>query len=140
MTISFSLTPLLRTTLPTEAISLFLEDVIFFRKAFFIFIILSMTYPLVHRILKSLQNYSEIESAAKQVAILQHAVETIVLTIATPFFTYFMIKINFVLHGDSNSLTDNFRADLTSTFLLCICFMSMYLYELSGLLLFSITF
>ncbi|KAL7526759.1 hypothetical protein ACHAXR_001639 [Thalassiosira sp. AJA248-18] len=135
MASSFSLSPLLRTTLPTEALVSIFEDIDFFRKVFLIFIILSTTYPIVHRILKPLKNYSEAESTAKQVSILQHAVEAIVLTIATPFFTYFMIKISFVLDVDDEdalSLPDHLRADIKSTFLLCVCFMTMYLYEISS--------
>lgn len=135
MSIAWSLQPLLRATVPTEAMVLIFEDIDFFRNAFLIFIIMSVTYPVLNQLLKFFTNYNQINSATKKVAVLHHAVEAIVLTIVTPIFTYFMIKLNFVQdieEEDAMILMENMKSDFTTTFLLCICFMMMYLYELAA--------
>jgi len=94
------------------------------------------TYPAFHWLLnKCSNNYSGINPATKQVAVLHHAVEAIVLMVATPIFTYFIVKINFVQNieeGDTMTVMKNMKTDFASTFLLCVCFMSMYLYELAA--------
>lgn len=126
MSITWSIEPLLKTTVPKEAIVSIFESIDLYRRAFPIFIIMSITYPVVHRILVSFKNYCRLESDTKQVTVLHHAIEAIVLTIATPFFTYFVIKTNFDLHPEDT------KADIISTSLICLCFMAMYLYELSS--------
>ena len=87
-------------------------------------------YPAVHKLLKCFGNYNELESLAKQIVVLQHTVEAIILVFATPFFTYLMVKVNFT--QEPMTSISHLNGDLTSIFLCCICFMTMYLYELSS--------
>ncbi|KAL7540046.1 hypothetical protein ACHAXR_010509, partial [Thalassiosira sp. AJA248-18] len=54
-----------------------------------------------HRILTSFENYRQIKVETRQLVVLHHAVEALILTIATPFFTYIMIKTNFILENEN---------------------------------------
>jgi len=133
MSVSWSINPLLKTTLPTEAVVHVAEDINFIRIIYLNFIILSITYPIVHQLLKRLKNYKELGSTNKQLVVLHHAVEVIVLTIATPIYTYYMIKTNFVQEGDDAMASMlNMKSDFTSQVALAMCFMTMYFYEMAS--------
>jgi len=131
---AWSLEPLLRTTVPTEATVSIFEDIVFYRTSFLIFIVISIIYPTVHKLLQCINSYNDLESLAKQIVVLQHTVEAIVLVIATPIFTYLMVKVNFTQdpNGESMMSLSDIKTDISSIFLCCICFMTMYLYELSS--------
>lgn len=132
MAISWSINPLLRTTLPTEAL-VQIADINFFRNVFLTFIIISVTYPLVHQLLKHFNNYNQLVSTSKQVVVLHHAVETIVLTIATPIYTYYMIKTTFIQEEeDGMAAMLLMKSDFASVLVLCFCFITMYICELAS--------
>lgn len=133
MSVSWSLNPLLRTTLPTEAVEHVIADIDFLRNAYLIFIILSIAYPIVHQLLKRFKNYEELGSSLKRVVVLHHAVEAIVLITATPIYTYYMFKTNFVQEGDDGMASMlNMKSDFTSLLTLAMCFMTMYFCEMAS--------
>lgn len=140
MAIVWSLNPLLYETLPQEVIKSFVGDLIVIQHTVLFFIVLSIMYPITNCLLKKhFKNYNGIESAARRVVVIHHALETIVLTLATPFFTYFMIKLNFDLHdlhdvhaqeGNVVTIVESIGSDIRSTMILNVGFMMMYLYEI----------
>ena len=120
MSATWSINPLLRTTLPKEALVKIIEDKTFLSYAYVVFIVISVSYPIVHQLLKKrFQNYKQLGSLSKQIVVLHHAVEAIVLTMIAPFFTYFMIKINFVeKEEDEKSMAHNDRLSICISALL----------------------
>lgn len=124
---TWSLDPLLHSVLPDK-----IADSIFTRLTFGGFfgmaLLLSATYPLLHKLLlKSFENYKDIATPKKQIVSLHHALEALVLSIAFPFFTYYMISINFQVHE-----LDDIVSNLRSILILCSTFMSMYMMELAS--------
>ena len=88
-TSNWSLDPLLYATLPAKVCESIIADLKLIRYVYLVILLLSVTYPLVHKLLlKSFEKYNEIKLPSKQVAVLHHAVEALVLSIAFPFFTY----------------------------------------------------
>mmetsp|Transcript_19587 Transcript_19587/g.42542 ORF Transcript_19587/g.42542 Transcript_19587/m.42542 type:complete len:388 (+) Transcript_19587:177-1340(+) len=136
MTFTWSLDPLVQKNLPKEVIVSVLEDIDFFRIVFVIFIILSLVYPIAHRILKRfVKNYDAIDSSAKRMVVLHHAVEAVILTVATPLFTYYMVKASLTIHDndeDPISILADIKLDVRNIFLLCMLFITLYMYELSS--------
>jgi hypothetical protein len=125
----WSLDPLLYDTLPRS----FYESVCADRRLFITVLAIPLTlaliYPLMNRILlKHFQKYLEIEPAAKKVVVLHHAVEAVVLSLAFPIFTYYIIRVNFRVHEDLAEL----KSELVILGSLCILFIVMYSMELAS--------
>ena len=124
----WSLDPLLYGTLPRS----FYESVFADRRSFITVLAIPLTlaliYPLMNRILsKHFQKYREIEPAVKKVVVLHHAVEAVVLSLAFPIFTYYIIRVNFRVHEDLAEL----KSELVILSSLCIIVLvSMYSMEL----------
>jgi len=80
-------------------------------------------------LLKKIEKYNAIKPAtsSKQIIELHHAVEALVLSIAFPFFTYYMVKVNFQVHDEEE--IDVLMSNIRSILCLCICFMVMYMVQ-----------
>ena len=52
-------------------------------------LLLSLSHPLSHKVLSRFEKYNALESSSKQLVVLYHSVEAMVLTIATPVFSYY---------------------------------------------------
>ena len=123
---TLSIKPLVEQTLPKEAIIGLFEDIALIRRLYTLIPIVATLYPIAHQILTRFTNYRKIKQDTKQLIVLHHALEALILTIATPFFTYTMIKTNFILDNES------LGSDIISNLLLCFIFMVMYMYELAS--------
>jgi hypothetical protein len=103
----------------------------FVQSVYLITLLFSVTYPLVvHKLLlKKIEKYNAIKPAtsSKQIIELHHAVEALVLSIAFPFFTYYMVKVNFQVHDEEE--IDVLMSNIRSILCLCICFMVMYMVQ-----------
>jgi len=118
--------------MPVEAVLSVFEDINFLRYSYIVFLIVSLAYPTIHQLLKRFPNYKQLGSTTKQLVVLHHAIEAIILTTATPFFTYCMIKTSFIQEGeDGITSMANMKAYFTSAMVLCMCFMTMYFCELA---------
>lgn len=127
--VSWSLDPLLYASVPTQ-VSQSILDITVVRGIYICAFILSLTYTLVHKqLIQVFARYSSIESKSKQVVVLHHAVEFLVLSISFPFFTYYMIKICFQTHELNESFLSK---NLKPIAILCAAFMTMYMMELAS--------
>ena len=125
---NWSLDPLLHTNLPAAICESIFANLTFVRMLYLTAMVLSVTYPIVHTVLlKSFKRYQEIKTPGKQVVVLHHAVEALVLTLSLPFFTYYMIRANFQIH-ELDEVISSFRsiAALLGTF------MMMYMMEIAA--------
>jgi hypothetical protein len=96
---NWSLDPLLHGHLPTPVGESIFVNITFLQKFYFVIMMLSITYTIVHKVLLcNFEKYREIRTRGKQIVVLHHAVEALILTISIPFFTYYMIKVNFQIH------------------------------------------
>ena len=114
-TSSWSLDPLLHASLPEKVYESAIANLTFVQSFYLITLLLSVTYPLVHKLLlKKIEKYNAIKPAtsSKQIIELHHAVEALVLSIAFPFFTYYMVKVNFQVHDEEeiDVLMSNIRS------------------------------
>ena len=131
MPTSWSLDPLLHDTLPTELIesSIFTGDLRTVQLIYLSAIMLAIAYPIIHKVLlRFSQQYSDMDRAGKQITTLHHAVEALILSIVTPFFSYCMIRVNFQVHDDINVLLSDMRYMMNLMF----CIMTMYAMELAS--------
>jgi hypothetical protein len=127
-TSNWSFDPLLYATLPAKVCESVIADLDLIRCIYLLILLLSVTYPLVHKLLlKSFEKYNEIKPPNKQIVVLHHAVEALVLSIAFPFFTYYMVRVNFQVHE-----LDVVESDYRSIATFCIGFMAMYMMELAS--------
>ena len=122
---TWSIEPLISVTVPKAAIVHLFEDMDILRRMFFIIFILALIYPTVHQTLMFVDGYKQIDSSRK-VVVLHHAVESLILIVASPLYTYVMIQINFVLGSE------HFQDHFTAAAMLCFALMSMYLIELAS--------
>lgn len=125
---NWSFDALIDATVPQEFIeSAF--DIHCFRLVLLSTLILSMTYPVVHRVLLKCDGYKKIEeSNNQQMVILHHTVEALLLFCATPIFSYYMIRLNFQVHDDMVEVLYYMR----SINILALTFMVMYLIEIAS--------
>ena len=131
MPISWSLDPLLHDTLQTEWIesSILTGDLRTVQLIYLSIMIMAIAYPIVHKVLlRFSQQYSEMNRAGKQITTLHHTVEALILSILTPFFSYFMIRVNFQVHNDPDVLLSDMRYIINFMF----CIMTMYSMELAS--------
>jgi hypothetical protein len=127
-TSNWSLDPLLYATLPAKVCESIIADLKLIRYVYLVILLLSVTYPLVHKLLlKIFEKYNAIKPPSKQVVVLHHAVEALVLSIAFPFFTYYMVRFNFQVHE-----FDIVESDFRSISIFCIGFMTMYMMGLAS--------
>ena len=125
---NWSLDPLLHGHLPTPVAESILGNITFLQKIYLVIMMLSITYPIVHKVLLcSFEKYREIRTRGKQIVVLHHAVEALILTISIPFFTYYMIKVNFQIH-ELDEVVSLFRA--IAIFFAII--MMMYIMEIAS--------
>ena len=131
MPTSWSLDPLLHDTLPTKLIesSILTGDLRTVQLIYLSVIVLAIAYPIIHKVLlRFSQQYSDMDRAGKQIATLHHAVEALILSIVTPFFSYCVIRVNFQVHDDINVLLSDIRYMMN----LMLCIMTMYAMELAS--------
>ena len=131
MPTSWSLDPLLHDTLPTEWIesSILTGDLRTVQLIYLSIMIMAIAYPIVHKVLlRFSQRYSEMNRAGKQITTLHHTVEALILSILTPFFSYFMIRVNFQVHNDPDVLLSDMRYIIN----FMIGIMTMYSMELAS--------
>ena len=131
-TSSWSLDPLLHaSSLPEKVYESAIANLTFVQSLYLITLLLSVTYPLVHKLLlKYFEKYNDIKPASKQTVVLHHAVEALVLSIAFPFFTYYMVKVNFQVHEKEE--IDVVMSSIRSIICLSTGFMVMYMMELAS--------
>jgi len=130
-TSSWSLDPLLHASLPEKVYESAIANLTFVQSLYLITLLLSVTYPLVHKLLlKYFEKYNDIKPASKQTVVLHHAVEALVLSIAFPFFTYYMVKVNFQVHEKEE--IDVVMSSIRSIICLSTGFMVMYMMELAS--------
>ena len=114
--------------MPQEFIELTF-DIHCFRLILLSTLILSMTYPVVHLVLLKCDGYQKIEdSSNQQMVILHHTVEALLLSCATPIFSYYMIRLNFQVHDDMAEVLYYSRSINT----LALTFVAMYLIEIAS--------
>ena len=129
MSTSWSLDPLLHDTLPAKASESIFTDLRTVQLVYLSIMILAIAYPGVHKVLlRFSQQYSDMKRADKQITTLHHAVEALILSIAMPFFSYYMIRVNFQVHNDPEVLLSDMR--YIANFMFCITI--MYLLELAS--------
>ena len=88
---------------------------------------LSLSYPLFHKVLFRFEKYNAIESSSKQLVVLHHSVEALVLSIATPIFSYYMLRVNF-----QEQELDQYISKMRSVAILMFTFTSMYMIEIAS--------
>ena len=127
-TTNWSLDPLLHANLPRAVCESIFANLAYVRLLYIMVMVLSVTYPIVHTVLlKSFERYQRIKTPGKQVVVLHHAVEALVLTLSLPFFTYYMIRVNFQIHE-----LDEVIPSIRSLTALSATFMIMYMMEIAA--------
>jgi len=125
---NWSLDPLLHGNLPTTVLESIFENMTFVREFYIMILMLSVTYPIVHKVLLyNFERYREIKTHGKQIVVLHHAVEALILSLSLPFFTYYMIRVNFQIH-ELDEVVSSFR----SLAIILSTFMMMYLMEIAS--------
>ena len=125
----WSIDPLLHASLPNEVFESAFTDKSLFLCAFLSSVALSITYSIAHQILtKYSREYVALESRTKQLVVVHHATEALVLSVVFPIFSYFMIKTNFQIQED----LDDVITYLTSIITCMYAFMAMYMFELAS--------
>ena len=128
MTILWSLDTLLHQTLHPTMSEEIAGDVKMVQVTSLSVLLLAISYPILHKLLlKLFKKYGSIKPACKQVIILHHAMEVLVLSILAPFFTYFMLRSNFQIHD-----VDVIISDCRMVFHFAILIMFMYMMELAA--------
>ena len=96
----WSLEPLLYASLPENVCVSILSDIIVIRGIYIMAMVLPFTYIMIHKILlKFNTRYRKMScKPTKQVVVLHHVVESLVLSIFLPIFSFLMIKVNFQIH------------------------------------------
>ena len=108
---NWSLDPLLHGNLPTTVLESIFENITFVREFYIMILVLSVMYPIVHKVLLyNFERYRDIKTHGKQIVVLHHAVEALILSLSLPFFTYYK---------RFNSYNDSFVLCLF-TFVLCL--------------------
>jgi len=128
MTISWSLDPLLYHTLSDIVCERIIGDIEVIQIALLSGLLLSGFYPMMHKMLQKIfRTYRTINPACKQIVVLHHAMEALVLSILTPIFTYSMFRAFFQVHDIDAVLSDVMICEHLS-----IMIMIMYFFEIAG--------
>jgi hypothetical protein len=125
----WSIDQLLYVAIPPEVL-LQMFDVTMVRNVFLSMLIVTLSYPLVHKALTFYfkTSYKEITSAPKQLVVLQHSVEALFLAIMLPVFSYKIVPLNFQVQDN----LEDFIADLRTVGTLMILIMFIYMIELAS--------
>ena len=101
----WSIDQLLYSTIPPELL-LQVFDVTMIRNVYLSMLIITLSYPLVHKALTFYfrPTYKAITSAPKQLVILHHSVEALLLAIMLPIFSYKVVPLNFQVQDDLEDL------------------------------------
>ena len=92
----WSLHPLIYGHVPSQAIASGIGDINFLLFIFCGSLLLALAYPLTHKLLlKMSRKYRALKDVNKQIVVTHHALEALVLSLLFPFFSYFMIRLNF---------------------------------------------
>jgi len=125
----WSLHPLIYGHVPSHAIASVIADINIPRFLIFAILLLGLAYPITHNLLlKMSRNYHAIEDNSKQIVVTHHALEAFILSLLFPFFSYFIIRINFRDTRDIDEIISNMQGA-------CKCglfIMVMYMFELAS--------
>jgi len=124
----WSLEPLLHGHLPNDVSEGIFADISFVRFAFAAIISMSLLYPIMHKLLlKTCKNYKSLKNQSKQIVVIHHAVEFIVLFSVLPFYTYFVVRGLFRESNPGEAIADAGGALRCGVFILL-----QYAFELSS--------
>jgi len=128
MAISWSLDPLLHHTLSKVLCEQILGDLKVTQVALLSGLLLSVCYPFMHKmLLKIFKAYRAINPACKQIVVLHHAMEALVLSFLTPIFTNSMLRAFFQIHD-----IDAVVYDIKMCAHLSVMIMFMYFMEIAA--------
>lgn len=128
MTVTLSLDPLLHYSQSNTAWGHVVGDIELVRVLLINVLLLALGYPFLHRVLlKLFKSYGDIKPSSKQVIVLHHAMESILLTILLPIFSHYFFRVFFQVH-EIGPMISNVRACTRFGFLILI----MYLFEVSS--------
>ena len=95
----WSIDPLLHITLPNEVFESTFADLSLVLSLYLTTLLLSVTYSIAHKILLKFSGvYISLEGRSRQIIVIHHATEGLVLSALFPIFSYHMIKTNFQIH------------------------------------------
>jgi len=121
--ILWSLDPLIHGNLPSAICESIFEHKSFITNFYLGMQLLPVVYLLVHKMLISLsKSYKNITPASKQIAVLHHAVEAIVLTILFPIYSYFVVIMYFQVR-ELDDIVPHMRSCVSISVLLIIIYM-----------------
>jgi len=126
----WSIDQLLYGTIPSEVL-LQAFDVTMMRNVLLSMLIITLSYPLVHKALTFYfkTSYRDvITSAPKQLVVLHHSVEALFLAIILPVFSYKVVPLNFQVQDN----LEDFIADLRTVATLMLSIMFIYMIELAS--------
>ena len=126
----WSIDQLIYGTIPPEVL-LQVFDVTLIRNVYLSMLIITLSYPLVHKALTFYfkTSYKDmITSAPKQLVVLHHSVEALLLAIMLPIFSYKVVPLNFQVQDN----LEDFIADLRTVGTLMISIMFIYMTELAS--------
>lgn len=106
----WSLDPLLYASLPEEVYKSVIGDIDIVRGMYIMLLVLPLIYILIHKVLlKFNTRYRGLSNtSSKQIVVLHHAVEALVLSMFLPINSFSIIKANFQIHTLHENMT-NFR-------------------------------
>ena len=126
MPIFWSLDPLLHHTLSDILCERTLGDLKVTQVALLSGLLLSVCYPIMHKmLLKIFKTYRTINPACKQIVVLHHAMEALVLSSFTPIFTSAILRAFFQVHD-----IDQVVSDVRMCAHLSVIIMFMYFMEI----------
>lgn len=125
-TSQWSLEPLLHGHLPTDALLEVGSDIGIIRFCLAAILALSLLFPFTHQLLlKVCKEYRAMKTSKKQIVVVHHALEAVILSVVLPFFTYYMLKVNFK-EMDLSEFTSSVRGIIKCAF----CVLMLYPFEL----------
>ena len=126
---NWSLHPLLYRHVPSQIVATSMADITVLRFVFYISLLLALAYPLTHKLLlKMSSRYRAIKDINKQIVVTHHALEALVLFLLFPFFSYFILRLNFQDTQNVDEIISNFQGAGKCGLVL----MLMYLFELAS--------
>jgi hypothetical protein len=125
----WSLDPLLYATLPKEVFETYVINHSLMQFSYLVLLIFSTIYSITHKILQKYSvQYNALENRSKQIVVVHHAVEGLILSCVFPFFSYYMIRSNFQIHEELDEVLKLLRS--VAKCMLIIIF--MYFFELAS--------
>lgn len=125
----WSLNQLLYKTIDMDAIAYAAQSYHVMRYTLLVAFLYPLIYPITHRILLKVSETYKSFGSSKQVVVIHHTIEMVLLTCLLPSFTYFIFRLHFKVYGQDEYET--FIGDMRNMFIHMYFLLFIYFHEIS---------